>query len=210
MIIGLDGFAGAGKDTVADLFVQRGFTKISFADALRESVVHSTGFPLSTFIDRDIKDRKFGELLPLSTTVLTKFCEYLGYSEKTQFVVDQFSGTLIESPRHLLQFLGTEVGRSALSPTIWLDKYDEKRVGLGLVVTPDARFENERLHIQSKPRGLVWLVKRAGQDIPYGAHESELQKWSEDRYDVVIQNDNLVQLRNDVGMWWSLKGSNLR
>jgi hypothetical protein len=209
MIIGIDGYAGAGKDTIADLLVKRGFTKLSFADALRESVVHATGFSLNTFLDRDIKDRKFGETYTLSTTVLTKFCHYLGYPDKTQDVIDQFSGTLIDSPRHLLQFLGTEVGRSALSPTIWLDKYDEKRAGLGLVVTPDARFSNEREHIQSIPGGQVWLVKRAGTE-PTGKHISELDKWEESKYDVVVNNVDLMQLKYDVGMWWSLKGSRLR
>lgn len=209
MIIGLDGIPGAGKDTVADILVKVGFTKIAFADALREAVVNATGFPLSTFIDRSIKDAPFGETYTLSSTVLTKFCIYLSHADKVQEVIDQFSGQIIDSPRHLLQILGTEVGRSMLSQTIWLDKYDEKRAGLTNVVTPDARFDNEKRHIQSTRGGLVWLIKRVGLEYT-GSHVSEQQKWTEDKYDVVITNDNLVQLRNDVGMWWSLKGSNLR
>lgn len=209
MIIGIDGYAGAGKDTVADMFVQRGFTKLSFADALREATVHSTGFSLDTFIDREIKDKPFLEPLRLSTTILTKFCDYLGYSERTEFVIDQFTGELITSPRHLLQFLGTEVGRASLNQSIWLDKYDEKRAGLGLVVTPDCRFSNERNHIKSIIGGTVWLIKRDGTE-PKGKHISELDKWPDEQYDVVVNNVGLVQLRNDVGMWWSVKGSNLR
>jgi len=205
MIIGIDGYAGAGKDTVADVFVKVGFTKISFADALRESVVHSTGFSMETFIDREIKDKLFLEPYTISTDVLTKFCDYLGYSEKTQEVVDRWSGEEINSPRHLLQFMGTEVGRSMLSPTIWLDKYDGKRQGLEFVVTPDCRFDNERVHVQ-KSEGLVWLIKREGTE-PVGAHISELDKWTEDKYDVVVNNTGLYQLRGDIAMWWSVKGS---
>ena len=208
MIIGIDGYAGVGKDTVADLFVKVGFTKISFADALREATVYSTGFPLETFIDRDIKDKPFLEPLPMSSDVLTKFCDYLGYSDKVEEVVSKFTGLLINSPRHLLQILGTEVGRSCLNQSIWLNKYDEKRKYLSLVVTPDCRFSNERTHVQSS-KGLVWLVKREGIE-PKGTHISELDKWKDSEYDIVIQNINLVQLRNDVGMWWSVKGSNLR
>jgi hypothetical protein len=208
MIIGIDGYAGAGKDTVADVFVKVGFTKISFADALRESVVHSTGFSMDTFIDREIKDKPFLEPYTLSTDVLTKFCDYLGYSDKTQEVVDRFSGENINSPRHLLQFMGTEVGRSTLSQTIWLDKYDEKRQGLGSVVTPDCRFNNERNHIR-KLSGLVWLIQRKGTK-PKGKHISELDKWPKSKYDVVVQNTGLHQLRGDIAMWWSVKGSKLR
>lgn len=208
MIIGIDGYAGAGKDTVADIFVKVGFTKISFADALREATVHSTGFPLSTFIDREIKDKPFLEPLRLSSEVLTKFCTHLGYPEAVQDVIDQFTGTLIESPRHLLITLGTEVGRSMLSPTIWLDQYQKKCAGLGQVVTPDCRFDNERELIKSM-KGLVWLIKRSGYG-PEAAHISATGKWSEDKYDVVVENKGLIELRNDVGMWWSLKGSNLR
>ena len=209
MIIGIDGFAGAGKDTVADLFVKVSFTKLSFADALREAVVHSTGFPLNTFIDREIKDKPFLEPLRLSTTILTKFCDYLGYPERTEFVIDQFTGELIKSPRHLLQFLGTEVGRSSLNQSIWLDKYDEKRQGIGSVVTPDCRFSNEREHVKSIIGGTVWLIKREGTE-PKGKHISELDKWPDEQYDVVVQNVGLQELRSDVGMWWSVKGSKLR
>ena len=207
MIIGIDGYAGAGKDTVADVFVKVGFAKISFADALREAVVHSTGFPMNTFIDRETKDKLFLEPYILSTEILTKFCLYLGYSGKISDVLNKFSGEEIKSPRHLLQLLGTEVGRNMLSQTIWLDKYDEKRQGLGLVVTPDCRFSNERNHIR-KLKGLVWLIQRKGTK-PKGKHISELDKWPKSRYDVVVQNVGLIQLISDVGMWWSLKGSNL-
>lgn len=208
MIIGIDGYAGAGKDTVADVFVKVGFKKLSFADALREAVSHSTGFPISTFIDRDIKDKPFLEPLRLSSEVLTKFCHYLGYKDLTQSILDQFSGELINSPRHLLQFMGTEIGRNSLSQSIWLDKYDEKRKGLGLVVTPDCRFSNERNHIRAS-KGLVWLIQREGTE-PKGKHISELDKWPVEQYDVVVQNVSLNELRSDVGMWWSVKGSNLR
>lgn len=208
MIIGVDGYAGAGKDTVADVFVKVGFTKISFADALRESAVHSTGFSLNTFIDREIKDKLFDEPYILSSTALTKFCDYLGYSEKTQEVIDQFTGTEIESPRHLLIILGTEIGRASLNQSIWLDKYDEKRQGHKYVVTPDCRFDNERNHIKSM-RGQVFWVYRDGVG-PANPHISENGKWPIDQYDVTIHNTDLRTLQSELGLWWSLKGCNLR
>lgn len=209
MIIGIDGFAGAGKDTIADIFVKNGFTKLSFADALRESAVYSTGFELSTFIDRNVKDKLFDQKYLLTEEVLTKFCTYLNFQSKVDEVVSKFINTEIDSPRHLLQFIGTEIGRQTLSPTIWLDKYDEKRANLGHIVTPDCRFDNERRHIKSTYKGLIWLVKRAGTE-PVGKHISELDKWSDSEYDVVVQNDDLQQTKCEVGLWWAMKGSKLR
>lgn len=208
MIIGVDGYAGAGKDTVADVFVKVGFKKISFADALRESVVHATGFSLNTFIDRDLKDKLFDEKYILSSTVLTKFCDYLGYSEKSQEVIDEFTGTEIESPRHLLIVLGTEVGRAKLNQSIWLDKYDEKRQGHKHVVTPDCRFDNEREHIRSM-NGQVFYVYRDGVG-PANDHISENGKWPIDKYDVTIHNKDMRTLQAELGLWWSMKGCNLR
>lgn len=209
MIIGIDGFAGAGKDTIADIFVKNGFTKLSFADALRESAVYSTGLTLDTFIDRNIKDKAFDQKYILTEDMLTKFCTYLNYQSKIDEVVSKFINTEMDSPRHLLQFIATEIGRETLSLSLWIDKYDEKRAGLGHIVTPDCRFDNERRHIKSTYRGLVWLVKRVGTE-PVGKHISELDKWSDGEYDVVVQNDDLQQTRSEVGLWWSMKGSKLR
>ena len=102
MIIGIDGYAGAGKDTAADILVKEGFTKVSFADSLRESVVHATGLPLNLFLDRDTKDKPFDKPYVLNSSTILSFCNYLGYADKAQAVIDKYSGTELESPRHIL------------------------------------------------------------------------------------------------------------
>lgn len=208
MIIGVDGYAGAGKDTVADVFVKIGFRKISFADALRESVVHATGLPLYMFIDRDKKDAPFDIPWTLTEPLLQSFCEYLGYGDKVEEVLEVSEGVLVSSPRDLLIYLGTEVGRRQLNQSIWLDKYDEKRQGYNHVVTPDCRFSNEREHIRSM-RGQVFWVFRDGVNPPNG-HISENDKWPIDKYDVTIHNQDLRNLQAELGLWWSMKGCNLR
>ena len=38
MIIGICGLIGSGKGTVADVLVDQGFTKVSFADKLKDGV----------------------------------------------------------------------------------------------------------------------------------------------------------------------------
>jgi hypothetical protein len=208
MIIGIDGYVDAGKDTVADIFVRLGFTKISFADALRESVVYATGFTLDTFIDRDLKDRPFDEPYLLSSEVLTKFCSYTGFSSKAQQVIDQFIDTPLSSPRDILVFLGTEIGRIALSNTIWIDKYDEKRQGLANVVTPDCRFSEEKTHIKNLDGKMFWVYRDG--ISPKSDHISENDKWPFEQYDVTVHNTEINILRSELGLWWSMKGSKIR
>lgn len=208
MIIGIDGYVGAGKDTIADMFVKMGFVKISFADALRESAMYATGFTLDMFIDRSLKDKPFDSPYILSDEVITRFCEYTGFSSKTQEVVSKFSGTELTSPRHLLIFLGTEIGRNCLNGTIWLDKYDEKRQGLTNVVTPDCRFSNERQHIRNLSGKVFWVYR---DDIEVNSnHISENDKWPIDKYDVTVHNTDLNLLRTEIGLWWSMRGSKIR
>ena len=38
MIVGICGLIGSGKGTVADILVEQGFTKVSFADKLKDGV----------------------------------------------------------------------------------------------------------------------------------------------------------------------------
>lgn len=57
MIIGLTGYKGCGKDTLASLLVEReGFIKMSFADKLREVCSDVFGIPMEWFLDSHHKD----------------------------------------------------------------------------------------------------------------------------------------------------------
>lgn len=200
MIIGLDGYAGAGKDTVGDILVKVGFTKVSFADALREAAVASTNLDLNTFIDRDIKDRDFKDPYILTSGDLCDFCSYLDYGHKCDEVVLKYPTLEFVSPRQMLQVLGTEVGRELLSSTIWLDKYKEKIYDIEHVVTPDARFSNERQLIADL-QGLNMFVSRQSVK-PSENHVSGNDKWPLDKYDVIIHNDSSIQeLMYGVGLW---------
>ena len=206
MIIGIDGYAGAGKDTVADIFVSKGLTKVSFADELRETVVHATGFDMSLFLDRSTKDKDFKEAYILSSEVITKFCNYLDYGSKSQELIDELSGLELKSPRHILQFMGTEVGRQKLHPLIWIDRFRVRIAPLGSIVSPDARFSNERDCVKDLGGTMFWVDRESVKPKP--GHISENDKWSIDKYDVVVYNNNgIFELKHELGLWWSLKGS---
>jgi len=56
-IVFLSGWAGSGKDTVADYLVFRyGFHRIAFGDFLKRDVAKEKGIPLAAFYDRGLKD----------------------------------------------------------------------------------------------------------------------------------------------------------
>lgn len=157
MILGIDGYAGVGKDTTADILVKEGFTKVSFADHLRESAMQATGLSLGTFLDRSIKDAPFSSKYKIKEGIIVKFCDYVGFSDKTEAVLSKYKDYEVESPRHLLQILGTDIGRDLLDPLIWINGYKNKIKDLDRVVSPDARFSNERECIHEMGGFVIWI-----------------------------------------------------
>lgn len=137
MIIGVSGWARAGKDTVADYLVDNfGFVKMSFAEPMREALIR-----LNPTISVG------GYHTELATAV-----RLMGWED--------LKG---ESPdiRGLMQRLGTEVGREMFGENFWVD-LALSRVKPGMnVVFADCRFVNEADAIRAAG-GVVWRVERKG------------------------------------------------
>jgi hypothetical protein len=147
MIVGLSGVARSGKDTIADYLVENyGFTKISFADPIREALVR-----LNPEIDVDGYDMR------LSTAV-----SLLGWEQ----LKDASKGI-----RGLMQRMGTEVGREMFGDDIWVNiALNSISPEMKAVIT-DVRYPNEADAIQ-KAGGKLWRVERLGVG-PANEHESE-------------------------------------
>jgi hypothetical protein len=138
MIIGLSGYAQSGKDTIADYLVkQHGFTKISFADPIRQALILLD--PKVTIADM--------QGVPLSTAVAG-----LGWEN-----------VKADSPdvRGLMQRMGTEVGRELFGKNFWVNQAMAKAVEHPRVVFADVRFENEAKSIL-EASGAVWRVSKPG------------------------------------------------
>ena len=142
--IGLVGYAGCGKDTVAAHLVRRGFTRIAFADAVRNVLLSVN--PLVTTDGMRLRD----------------LVEAQGWdTAKRQF----------PEVRELLQRLGAGA-RAALGESVWLDHALRRVDALsGPVVVTDVRYRNEGLALRNRGFTLVW-VQRPGVG-PVNAHPSE-------------------------------------
>lgn len=139
MIIGTIGFIGSGKGTVADILVEKkGFTKLAFADAVKDATAAIFGWPRALLEGDTEESRKFRETRD----------EW--WSEKT--------GKYI-TPRYMLQLMGTEAGRDVFHQDLWILALEKKLGMYKDVVISDVRFPNEIAFIQ-RMGGFVVRVKR--------------------------------------------------
>jgi|TARA_R110001606_G_scaffold369923_3_gene526165 hypothetical protein len=143
MIIGLVGFIGSGKNTVASEFVSRGCTQDSFAAPLKDMCSNIFGW-----------DRK---LLEGDTTEGREFRETPDMFWTKKLGVPHFT------PRLALQLMGTEVMREHFNTDIWLNSLEYRLLKQHkedpCVVISDARFRNELDLIKRMGGVLIWVQR---------------------------------------------------
>jgi hypothetical protein len=163
-IIGICGFIGCGKDTVGNFLVKEyGFTKISYADRLKDTVATMFGWDRA-MVEGDSKESRVWREVP--DPFWTK---ELGYPV---------------TPRLVLQRVGTDCMRNGFDDQIWtlfvkktlLDNPDTN------YVVPDVRFFNERKLLKDQG-GEIWRVKR-GPDPDWAQ-----KAISDNRYDTQWMKD---------------------
>lgn len=209
-IIGLCGYAGTGKDTVADLLVHHaGFSKIAFADALRAEAAEGFCVEPIVFTRRELKDK------PLSELALRRApLEMRGAILSSMSGTDTFGpidGWLDapRTPRQILQWWGSEY-RRAQNSLYWVEKAKQRmhelaERGHGRVAITDVRFQNEATLIRDM-LGEVWQLVRPGIDAgttTEGAHQSA-SDGTQFAPEAVIRNaGTLDDLRSTVlRTWW--------
>jgi len=141
MIIGICGFIGSGKDTVADYLTNlHEFRRESFANSLKDSVAHVFGWDRTMLEGRTKQAREWREQLDVW------WADRLNLPELT--------------PRWVLQHWGTEVCRQGFHDDIWIASLENKlRHSQDDIVISDCRFPNEIAAIK-RANGLVVRVVR--------------------------------------------------
>lgn len=140
MIIGICGFIGSGKDTIADYLVNfHEFRRDSFASTLKDAVAAVFGW-----------DR---ELLEGRTKAAREWRE-----QQDDWWTNRLGRVI--TPRWVLQYWGTEVCRSGFHDDIWIASLENKlRNSSDNIVISDCRFPNEIKSIKAAGGIVVW-VKR--------------------------------------------------
>ena len=153
MIIGVCGFIGSGKDTIADYLVNfHGFRRESFANSLKDAVSSVFGWDRVLLEGRTKQAREWRE------QVDPWWAERLNMPNLT--------------PRLMLQLWGTEVCRRGFHDDIWIASLENKlRTSKDHVVISDCRFPNEIKSIKDAG-GIVIRVKRGPEPEWYDAAAS--------------------------------------
>jgi hypothetical protein len=151
MIIGLVGFIGSGKDTVANRFISYGCIRDSFAAPLKDTCAAIFGWRRELLEGDTVESREFRETPDMF------WARKLG--------IDNFT------PRLALQLVGTDVLRNHFHQDIWLSSLEYRfriKNNDQNVVISDARFRNELELIKSLNGIVVWVQR------------GELPQWFDD------------------------------
>ena len=190
MIIGICGLIGSGKGTVADVLVDQGFTKVSFADKLKDGVSTIFGWDRAMLEGDTDESRQWREQRD----------DF--WSAETEMEV---------TPRLVLQLFGTDCLRNGFHDGVWVSLLKKHMLdNPGNYVIPDVRFRNEQNMIRELG-GQVWRIQRG--DIPewygcamldnttgsdlmeaYDVHPSEY-KWIDmnNKFDVTLYNEGTIE-----------------
>ncbi len=141
MIIGVCGFIGSGKDTVADYLQNfHEFRRESFASTLKDAVAAVFGW------DRILLEGRTKEAREWREQVDPWWAERLNMPTLT--------------PRWILQYWGTEVCRKGFHDDIWIASLENKlRLSKDSVVISDCRFPNEIQSIRNAGGKIVWVQR---------------------------------------------------
>ena len=167
MIIGVCGFIGSGKDTVADYLQNfHEFRRESFASTLKDAVAAVFGW------DRTMLEGRTKEAREWREQVDPWWAARLNMPDLT--------------PRLMLQLWGTEVCRKGFHDDIWIASLENKlRTSKDHVVISDCRFPNEIKAIKAQGGKILWVQRGViphWYDIACKANkgDAKAQQWLKD------------------------------
>ena len=170
-----------------------------FADKLKDIVCLLIGCTRQQLEDREFKEKVLGEewdikIITYMDGELHKIynpSEYEDFDIKCKYPISYISNIIKQTPRSLLQKIGTDLFRNQLHNNTWVNATFANYQDDNWIIT-DVRFPNE-LEAVKKHNGIIirinrGLVERTGKMIQEPEHISETALDNAE-FDYVIEND---------------------
>jgi hypothetical protein len=197
-IIGIVGFIGSGKDTVADYLVNfHRFKRESFANSLKDAVSQVFGWDRELLEGRTQESREWRET-------------------KDDWWTKRLKKDI--TPRYVLQYWGTEVIRKGFHDDMWVASLEHRLLNTkNDIVITDCRFPNEikairaaggkvvRIRRGAEPKWFdeaVSMNKGPTRNMNWALSKQKIEKlkvhasetaWVGQKFDVVLNNDGTIE-----------------
>lgn len=190
-IFSFTGPKGSGKDASAAILISENLAegKISFAGPMKQILSKLCKIPISTFEDPALKEKRFIDPIILTADLIDNIVREMNDILKDEFIdgeaidIKGIAWEMLMTPRHLLQFVGTELIRKRINPDWHVAAAFRKEVLADLnpdaaFCVTDARFPNEYLWLKNKFasdfQGFYTERPEAEELLKTATHESEL------------------------------------
>lgn len=203
-LIALSGRKNSGKSTISNYLVNNeGFSKISFADYLKELIINVFLIDKSYLYDQNLKELKcFNFVTDLN--FYKKISKYV--SEDVTYLFNKIIN--INTSRELLQFIGTDILRAHD------ENFHVKKTLLKIqnnlntnFVCDDVRFKNELLGLKSLNAEEYFIIRPYNWNV--SNHASEISINWFDINKIIINNNDVNILINSFNNRYSLKNNNI-
>ena len=178
IIIGITGVMASGKSTTSNFIkmVVPQAKEVSLAGTLKDACSKAFNLARTDLDDPKKKNEKFKINKYLSQEALESVFEKFGVKFDYDKHIRKHLNKIMESPRQIMQYVGTEVLRS-VRPDIHCWAAHEKMKGEDFCIVPDMRFLNEFEFFRGLEEIRFYSVyienKREENKVSENAHSSE-------------------------------------
>lgn len=196
-VIGLTGFAKSGKSTAAEILRSLGGQEVAFAKHLKDVCAVVFSVPRDHFDNQAFKEVPFDFPIIIDPFDVERVLDLFEVPKRfvAQAILDH-AGQQLTSPRHVAQYIGTEVLRS-IDQNIHINMAFKLNSGSSakFLICSDMRFDNELKAVQQTD-GLTIGISRA-KAVPANLenlHPSEKEIPNLiSRSDIVAENEGTIE-----------------
>lgn len=190
-VIMISGWAGSGKDTATNYFLNciKNSYRISFADVLKDSVASMYGIDRKSLDDRDLKE---SPILSLPLLPKDKFSTQLSDILINSNAFKEYNGKKYWTPRGLAILIGS-VNRT-VDPNFWVKQAISKmKDNSATYIISDWRYRNESEAMEDLlPEGTNFLklrINRFNNTLSQDSSERDLDNYE---FDYIINNNKAI------------------